>query len=99
MCDIIVLILHAVTEEKTHDLASFYEKVEHVFEQFPMYNMKTLFGDFNAKVAREDIFKPTIRNKSLHEISSDNGVTAVNFSISKSLSRELFPYYNIHKFT
>jgi hypothetical protein len=28
--------------------------------------MKILLGDFNAKVGRENIFKPTIRNESLH---------------------------------
>jgi hypothetical protein len=39
--------------------------------------MKILL-DFNAKVEREDIFKPTIGNESLHEISNDNGVRAVN---------------------
>jgi hypothetical protein len=36
--------------------------------------MKMLLRDFNAKVGREDIFKPTIGNESLHEISNDNGV-------------------------
>jgi hypothetical protein len=30
--------------------------------------MKILLGYFNAKVGREDIFKPTIGNESLHEI-------------------------------
>jgi hypothetical protein len=40
--------------------------------------MKILLGDFNAKLGREDIFKPTIRNDSLHEISYDNGVTVIN---------------------
>jgi hypothetical protein len=28
-----------------------------------------MLGAFNAKVGREDIFKMTIENKSLHEIS------------------------------
>jgi hypothetical protein len=27
--------------------------------------MKILLGDFNAKVGREDIFKPTVGNESL----------------------------------
>jgi hypothetical protein len=39
--------------------------------------MKILLGDFNAKVGRKDIFKPTIGNESLHEISNDNGVRLV----------------------
>jgi hypothetical protein len=42
--------------------------------------MKKLLGDFNAKVKREGIFRPTIGNESLHEISNDNGVRAVNFA-------------------
>jgi hypothetical protein len=46
--------------------------------------MKILLGDINAKVGREDIFKPTIGNESLHEISNDNGVKLVNFATSKS---------------
>jgi hypothetical protein len=35
--------------------------------------MKILL-DFNAKVGREGIFKRTLGNESLHEISNDNGV-------------------------
>jgi hypothetical protein len=41
-------------------LDSFYGELEGVFDQFPKYHMKILFGDFNAKVGREDIFKPTV---------------------------------------
>jgi hypothetical protein len=36
----------------------FCEELEHVFYKFPKYHMKILLGDFNAKVGREDIFKP-----------------------------------------
>jgi hypothetical protein len=53
---------------------SFYEELECVFDKFPKYHMKILLGDFNAKVSKEDIFKPTIGNESLDEISNDNGV-------------------------
>jgi hypothetical protein len=42
---------------------SFYEELECVFDKFPKYHMKILLGDFNAKVGREDIFKPTIGNE------------------------------------
>jgi hypothetical protein len=46
--------------------------------------MRTLLGDFNAKLVTEDIFKPATRNVSLHEDSNDNGVRVVNFATSKN---------------
>jgi hypothetical protein len=63
--------------------------------------MKIVLGDFNAKVGREDIFKTTIGNESLHEISNDNGVRVVNFATSKNLivKSARFPHRKIHKFT
>jgi len=45
--------------------------------------LKILLGEFNAKVGREDIFKPTIGNESLHQHSNDNGVRIVNFATPK----------------
>ena len=39
--------------------------------------MKILLGDCNAKVGRENIFKPTVGNESLHQGSNDNGVRIV----------------------
>jgi exonuclease III len=74
-CDIIALNVQAPTEDKDDVIKdSFYEKQEEVFDQFPRYHMKLLMGDSNAKVGREDIFKPIIGNESLHEASKDNGV-------------------------
>jgi endonuclease/exonuclease/phosphatase family metal-dependent hydrolase len=63
--------------------------------------MKILLGDFNAKVGREDIFKPTIGNESLHEISNNNGVRLRSFSTSKNfrVKSMMFPHHNIHKYT
>jgi hypothetical protein len=79
-CDIIVLYVHGSMEDKIDYMkGSFYEELEHVFDKFPKYNMKMLLGDFNGKVSKEDIFKPTIGNESLQEISNDNGVRVVNF--------------------
>jgi hypothetical protein len=73
-CDIIVLNVHAPTEDKDDDIKdSFYEELEQVFDQFPRYHMKIFVGDFNAKVGREDIFKSII----------GNGVRVVNFPTSK----------------
>ena len=80
-CNIIVLNVHAPSEEKSDSSKdSFHKELEQVFDHFPKYNMKILLGDFNAKVGRENIFKPTIGNESLHQDSNDNGVRIVNFA-------------------
>jgi hypothetical protein len=100
-CHIIVLNVHAPTEDKTDDVKdSFYEELERVFDKFPKYHTKILLGDFNAKVGREEIFKPTTENESLHKISNDNGVRLVNFATSKNLrvKSTMFPHRNIHKY-
>jgi hypothetical protein len=56
-CHIIVLNVHAPTEDKTDDVKeSFYEELERVFDKCPKYHTKILLGDFNAKVCREDFF-------------------------------------------
>ena len=87
--------MHEPGEEKSVDSkGSFYEELEQVFDHFPKYHMKNLLGDFNAKVARENIFNPTIGNESLRQDSNDNGVRIVNFATSKSLDVKsiMFPH-------
>jgi exonuclease III len=84
-CDITVLNVHAPTEDKDDDIKdSFYKELEQVFDQFPRYHMKILLGDFNAKVGKEDIFKPIIGNESLHEASNDNGQSSKFCDFKKS---------------
>jgi hypothetical protein len=59
-----------------------------------------LLADFNAKLGREDIFKSTIGDESLHEISNDNGQSSQLCHISKSYVKSMmFPHRNIHKVT
>jgi hypothetical protein len=47
--------------------------------------MKTLLGDFNAKVGREDIYKLTVGKENLRENGNDSGVRMVNCSVSNNL--------------
>ena len=62
--------------------------------------MELQFGDFNTKLGREDIFKPTVGNESLHQNSNDNGVRIVNFATLKIwLKRTMCPHRNIHNYT
>ena len=72
-----------------------------MFDHFPKYHMKNILGDFYAKVGRENIFKPTIGQESLHQDSNDNGVRLVNFAKSKNLvvKNTMFPHRNVHKYT
>jgi len=63
--------------------------------------MKMLRGDFNANVGRENIFKATTGQESLHQDINDNGVRLVNFATSQNLvvKSMMFPHRNIHKYT
>jgi hypothetical protein len=85
-CDIIVLNTHAPTEDKDDIIKdSFYEELEHVFDQFTRYHMKNFARRFKCKGREGRLVKPIIGNESLREASKDNGVRVVNFATSKNL--------------
>jgi len=97
-----VLNVHAPSEEESDEAKDgFYEELEQVFDNFPKYHTKILLGDFKAKVGRENVFKPTTGNESLHQHSNDNGVRIVTFATSKNLvvKSTMFRHRNIHKYT
>jgi hypothetical protein len=55
-CHVIVLNLHAPTEDKTDDVKDgFYKELKCMFDKFPKYHTKILLGDFSAKAGREHI--------------------------------------------
>jgi hypothetical protein len=77
--------VHAPTEGKSFDPKdSFYEELKRVLCQIPKYHMKIVLGVFNEKVGKEVVFKPVIRNESLHDIDIGNGARAVKFVMSES---------------
>jgi hypothetical protein len=54
-CDIIVLNVHATTEDKAGDTKeSVYEELEDVFDKFPKYHLKIMLRDFNNGESRVD---------------------------------------------
>jgi len=63
--------------------------------------MKIMLGHFNAKLGREDVFKPTNGNDNLHQDSNDNGVSIVHYVTSKYLVNKsmLILHRNIHMYT
>jgi hypothetical protein len=58
---------------------SFYKELKQFFYNFLKYRTKILSRDFNAKLGKKNMFKPTIRNDSLHQDINDNGVKIVDF--------------------
>ena len=43
------MFTHQEIIKLVHKKESFYEELEHVFDQFPKYHMKNLLRNFNAK--------------------------------------------------
>jgi hypothetical protein len=51
--------------------------------------MKIVLGYCNAKLGKEDTFKFTTGNDSLHQDSNHNGVRKVDFATSKNLVKSM----------
>ena len=63
----------------------FYNLLEQNINQIANSNIKIILGDFNAKVGKEDIYKPTIGNESLHNETDNNGLKMIQFTISQEV--------------
>jgi len=61
-------------------------------------DIKIILGDFNAKVGKESIYKPTIGNESLHNEINNNRIKMIHFAISIGLNVIIttFPHKDIH---
>jgi hypothetical protein len=64
----------------------------------PNHNRKIVWGDFNAKVAKEYGYAPNFRKYSLHEEKNDNGRRMIDFStaMSMAVSSILFQQRSMH---
>jgi hypothetical protein len=73
---------------------SFYgnKELDHAFNEFLMYHMKILFGNFNAKVGRGSIFKPVLENERVY-IKLIMIMALCN--IKKSIKSTIFPHSSI----
>ncbi|XP_022161478.1 uncharacterized protein LOC111027411 [Myzus persicae] len=100
--DMIIICAYAPTKSGNKEVKdAFYEELEQVYDTIPSHCIKVLLGDMNAQVGKENTYKTTIGEHSLHDQSNDNGVRLINFAISKNMvvSSTRFPRKNIHKET
>jgi hypothetical protein len=69
--------------------------------QIASSDIKIILRDFNAKVGKESIHKPTIGNGSLHNETNNNGIKMIQFAISNGLNIRCttFPYKDIQRET
>jgi hypothetical protein len=60
---------------------------------------KIITGDLNAKIGKEEIYRPIIRQYSLHALSNDNGIRLTIFACSKNMvvASTFFSHRDIHK--
>ena len=78
--------IHAPNNEKTEEIKEeFYNLIQQNINQIANSYIKIILGDFNSKAGKEDIYKPTIGNESLHNETNNNGTKMIQFAISKGL--------------
>ena len=59
--NITLICAHAPTEDTDENIKeTFYETLERVFDEAPRHDTKIVLGDFNAKIGKEIVYRPTI---------------------------------------
>ena len=105
---IIIIIITIIIISFMQGIYTYIPKKNHVPREYSVLAILSLLFmvpislvPFNAKVGRENIFKPTIGNESLLQDSNDNGVRIVNFATSKNVvvKSAMFSHRHIHKCT
>lgn len=62
-----ILSVHAPSEDKEDEIKdTFYDALWQAYENLPRNDVRMILGDLNAKIGKEESFRPTIRAHSLH---------------------------------
>jgi hypothetical protein len=75
--------MHQQTKKNGRVKEEFYNLLEQNINQIANSDIKVMLGDFNAKVGKERLYKPTIDNENLHNETSNNRIRMIQFAISK----------------
>ncbi|XP_025423466.1 craniofacial development protein 2-like [Sipha flava] len=97
---VVFVNVHAPTEDKDdNEKDDFYSLLDNTLCEIPRGCVQIILGDFNAKIGREECFKPIIGGHSLHQLSNDNGCRLIDLATGRNLrvKSTMFPHKNIHK--
>ncbi|XP_046663006.1 craniofacial development protein 2-like [Homalodisca vitripennis] len=100
--NISLVSFYAPTEEAEEEKKdNFYGLLDELVGRLPSFDMKIILGDANAKVGREEVWRPAIGKESLHQESNDNGTRLASFAIANEykIVSTMFPRKDIHKYT
>ena len=79
--------VHAPTNEKKKEVKEkFYNLLEQNVNQIANSYIKIILGDFNEKVGKEHIHKPTTGNENLHNETNNNRIKMIQSTISKGFN-------------
>jgi endonuclease/exonuclease/phosphatase family metal-dependent hydrolase len=92
---------HSHKEKEEINKDTFCDKLNEVYQKIAAYDARIIMGDFNAKIGKKENYRPVTGKHSLHDISNDNVIRAVDFAMSNNLiiKSTHFPHKNIHKQT
>jgi hypothetical protein len=93
--------VHVPTEEKEEVEKDEFYSLLNVLNDIPANCIQIILVDFNAKIGKENFFRPIIGIHSLHEESNDNGCRLVAFATERNfrIKSTMFKHKNIHKGT
>ncbi|KAL1395335.1 hypothetical protein pipiens_011328 [Culex pipiens pipiens] len=74
------------------DKEAFYAKLEQKFDSCPQRDVKIVIGDMDARIGREEMYKPVIGPNSLHTVTNDNGQRCINFAASYAFHLECLQF-------
>jgi len=73
-----LLNVYAPTNKKMEEVKEeFYNLLQQNINQIANSDIKVILRDFNAKVVKEDIYKPIIGNEILHNETNNNGIKII----------------------
>ena len=79
--------VHMPKNEKMDEIKEeFHNLLEQNINQIANSDIKIIFGDFNAKAGKENIYIPTTGNESLHDETNNNGIKMIQFTVSEGLN-------------